>query len=69
MSEENNDFLKIINIEDRVKMDEILHNEIVNNILIGDSTVLFEIISQLDNSIVYNSLSDEGQKTIKKILI
>ena len=57
--------MKVISDNQREQMNEMLHDELVQQIKEGDSTVLFEIIENLNSNTVYYSLSDEGQKKLE----
>jgi hypothetical protein len=60
------DRLRILTGVERRELNELLHNELVLGVLEGDTTVLFEIIENLDNIVAFNSLSDKGQKLLLK---
>lgn len=55
----------VITEETREKMNEALHDELVEQVKEGDTTVLFEIIEGLNNNTVFYSLSDKAQEKIK----
>lgn len=57
--------MKTITEKEREKLNELLHKEIVMDMLKGDTIVLFEIIQNLSTTTAYYSLSDESQKLIK----
>ena len=57
--------MKTISEEERAKMNEHLHSEIVESMKQGDTTVLFEIIERMNNTDVYYSLSDEAQEKVQ----
>ena len=57
--------MKTITEKEREKLNELLCEEIVMDMLKGDTTVLFEIIQNLSTTTAYYSLSDESQKLIK----
>ena len=57
--------MKTISEEERAKMNELLHSEIVESMKQGDTTVLFEIIERMNSTDVYYSLSDEAQEKVQ----
>lgn len=57
--------MKVITEAQREKLNELLHDEIVEQIKQGDSTVLFGIIENLNHTTAFYSLSDEKQEEIK----
>ena len=58
--------MKTITKEEREKLNEILLDEIITDLVQhGDITVLSEIVENLSDTTAYYSLSDEGQKKIK----
>ena len=46
-------------------MRDLLEQEIIKNALLGDTTVLAELLTNLSDDIIINSLSDENQAKIK----
>lgn len=51
------------------ELSDILLNEIkISHEVYGDSTVLYEIVSNLPYEVFYNSLSDEGQTLVKQCI-
>ena len=57
--------MKTISEEERAKMNELLHSEIIEDMKKGDTTVLFEIIERMNSTDVYYSLSDEAQEKVQ----
>lgn len=57
--------MKVISEETRQEMNQALHDQIIVDMIAGDTTVLFEIIERMSNTDVYYALSDEYQETIK----
>lgn len=48
------------------EMRDALEDEIVINASLGDTTVLSELLSKLDNKTIYNALSDNLQKNFQQ---